>query len=146
MLHRNVLMSCDHLPFEKVPEKDHRIKHEQKRTVRPVAVVPDSDDEGSVDEYCCYDAPPQPSVSQPSEGEPLTATSQPAAPAPAVAPTPEPLAGDHLETPDPAVVETTCEEVLYSLLPVTHLPLHHLLHSRDLRRRHPSGHSDRDTR
>lgn len=109
VLHRNLLMSCDHLPFEKVPEKDNRTRHEQKKTDKPVAVVPDSDDEGSVDEYRCHYAPPQP-VSQPSEQELLTATSQPAVSVPALAPTPEPLAGDHLEAPDPVAVETTCEE------------------------------------
>lgn len=141
VLHRNLFMSCDHLPFEKVPEKENHTRHTQK-TDKPVAVVPDSDDEGSIDEYCCHYAPPQHSVPQPSGQEPLTAASQPEAPASALIP--EPLAGDQLEMPDPAIVETTCKE-LEPTAGDKPLPLSHLSYSRGLRRRHLSGHSERDT-
>lgn len=97
VLQRNLLMSCDYLPFEQVPEKDNRVKHKQKRTEKHVIV--ESEDEDSGDEYVCYYAPPQPSVPQPSEEEP-----------PAAVQPPEPPAGDPPGTTDQAAADETQEK------------------------------------
>lgn len=53
VLHRNLLMSCDHLPFETQPELEKENKRKQRKKHRPVRQTEGSD-EDSVDEYELY--------------------------------------------------------------------------------------------
>ena len=58
VLHRNLLMSCDHLPFETQPEVAKNDKTKQDRTHKP-ASQPQESDEDSGDEYDLHYEPLQ---------------------------------------------------------------------------------------
>uniref|UniRef100_A0A3B3IPZ1 Gypsy retrotransposon integrase-like protein 1 n=1 Tax=Oryzias latipes TaxID=8090 RepID=A0A3B3IPZ1_ORYLA len=108
VLHRNLLMSCDHLPFE--PEKDSPTVHKKQTKDQPVQEFQESDDEDSGDGYCLHKALPQLPVTQSLDptaetGSPVV-EHQPSAPEPA-APSPELPGGDHLDVIDsPPQIET----------------------------------------
>lgn len=117
VLHRNLLMSCDHLPFDKEPETDKTVRQTQKKRDKPVKDIGKSDDEDSGDEYSFYYGPPhQPPVPHSSDPPIETSNREPPAvrhkpPAPAnAAPPPEPPGGDQLEAPEPPAEDTASEE------------------------------------